>query len=686
MSGGTFTQTGGTNSALSGLLVGDFTGSSGSYSLGGSGYLISGSSLAASSQYIGFAGSGTFSQTGGTNALVSNTSLYVGTFPGISGSYSLSGGLLLATSNEFVGVSGSGAFTQSSGTNTTGALYLAVNPGAFGSYSLSGGLLTAGSISVGPNAIFAQSGGTIASPLLLNSGTFSYAGGTFEGQLVNYGTCIFTSSFFAPEGIINYAIFTAIPAGVVVGTGSGAYTLDNEGTIILAGGSLAGGQTAGNGGPIINNGLISGYGGLTSGVGITNNAQITQSGGNLTIFAGAAGMTNLGTISLESGYQLTLSGSALINLGTVNLNSSIVAGSGLLINAGGNVEGPGTISAAFENSVGMLSVPPGTTNIKQPFQNSGSIQLWGLTADLTGGSIANSGSIEGNGLVVNAVNNTGTIESMEGTLTLSGPLRNSAGGILAVDSGSKLFVASGLATNLGTINLTGGIFDNNGFALSNSAEISGYGTFRSGGLANYNSVIFTGATSTINGPVTNTGDIDLGGTSTMVVNNGGGMLTQTSGTLEMGTGASLSAGSVEINGGVLLADGPAAMITANLFYSSSSASTYQGILAGAGNSLCVENPLAEFDLEWNGQFLHWRDVCHGRRVSRHQAGRNRGRHELDRRQRRAFAPLIPSDSTVSPVPEPDTLALLASAACGAAVYQRLRSRRKSRTRAMHPDS
>ena len=138
----------------------------------------------------------------------------------------------------------------------------------------------------------------------MNSGSFSYAGGTFNGQLVNYGTCIFNGSFYASEGIINYATFNAIPAGVVVATGSGTFSLDNEGTIILAGGSLAGGQTAGRGGPIVNNGLITGYGGLTSGVGITNNTQITQSGGNLAILAGAIGMTNLGTISLESGYQL----------------------------------------------------------------------------------------------------------------------------------------------------------------------------------------------------------------------------------------------------------------------------------------------------------------------------------------------------------------------------------------------
>ncbi len=319
----------------------------------------------------------------------------------------------------------------------------------------------------------------------MNSGSFSYAGGTFNGQLVNYGTCIFNSSFYAAEGIINYATFNAIPAGVVVGTGSGVYTLDNEGTIILAGGSLAGGQSAGSGGPIVNNGLITGYGGLTSGVGITNNTQITQNGGNLAILAGAGGMTNNGTISLESGYQLGLSGCTLANQGTVKLNSAIVTGSGLLNNAGGNIEGPGTISVAFENAGGILSVPLGTTYITQPFQNSGSIQLWGFTADLTGGSIANSGSIQGNGLVNNAVNNTGTIESIEGTLTLSGSLQNAAGGLLAVDSGSKLFVSSGLAANLGTINLTGGVFDNNGFALSNSAVISGYGTFRTGGLTNY---------------------------------------------------------------------------------------------------------------------------------------------------------------------------------------------------------
>ena len=55
----------------------------------------------------------------------------------------------------------------------------------------------------------------------------------------------------------------------------------------------------------------------------------------------------------------------------------------------------------------------------------------------------------------------------------------------------------------------------------------------------------------------------------MVVDNGAGTLMQTGGTLELGTGARVSAGTVQINGGVLVADGPAAEITASLVYTSS---------------------------------------------------------------------------------------------------------------------
>ena len=247
--------------------------------------------------------------------------------------------------------------------------------------------------------------------------------------------------------------------------------------------------------------------------------------------------------------------------------------------------------------------------------------------------------------MTSAVNNTGTIESIDGTLTFSGSLLNAPGGFVTTDAGSKLLVSSGLAANLGTINLTGGIFDNNSFALSNSGQISGYGILRTGGLTNHGTIDLTGAVSTVNGPVTNAsggsisiaynpaiftgtvtnngyvkitsttatwaggftnngtyisdpavsyfsdlavgpsgllqggvsdkfvvtgplltnaGQIDLGGTSLMNVENGAGIVAQTSGVLEIGTGAALTAGTVEIAGGTLVADGPGATIKASL--------------------------------------------------------------------------------------------------------------------------
>ncbi len=505
-------------------------------------------------------------------------------------------------------------------------------------------------------------------------------------------------------------------------------------------------------------------------------------------------MTNNGTITLASGSQLRLSGSTLTNLGTVNLNSSTVGGSGLLNNTSGNVSGPGTIIVPFQNAA-LLTVPAGNTNITQPFVNTGTIELTDFAAELTGGSIANSYQIQGFGLVAVAVNNTGTIDSLGGPLTVSGPvtntgsieaisgglalsgpvtntgtieavngtttitgsLQNNATALLAADAGSKLLVSSGLAANYGTISLTGGIFDNNSLALSNSGEITGYGTFRSGGLTNYNAVTFTGATSTINGPVTNAsggtinifynpaiftgnvvndgyvkatstsvtwaggftnngtyhsdpaqnyfsslangaaglvlggagdgffvtgplatnaGDIDLGGTSTMVVDNGTGVLAQTSGTLEVGTGAALSAGSVEINGGILLADGPAAVITANLIYASSSTSTYQGILAGAGNTLTVDNPLATLVLSGTGNsYSGGTFVTAGELVVTGAGGIESGTALGVGNDLAAFGAVVPAEIATQssmPVPEPGALALIAFTACIAVLYRKCR--------------
>ena len=109
---GTFTQSGGTNtisSATYGLYLGYNSGSSGTYSLSGIGQ------LSANCEYVGCSGSGTFTQSGGYNQ---NAGLYLGSGSNGNGTYNLNGTGQLSANSEYVGNSGTGTFNQSGGTNT----------------------------------------------------------------------------------------------------------------------------------------------------------------------------------------------------------------------------------------------------------------------------------------------------------------------------------------------------------------------------------------------------------------------------------------------------------------------------------------------------------------------------------------------------------------------------------------
>ena len=67
------------------------------------------------SVFVGYSGTGAFTQSGGTS---SSWHLCVGYNAGSSGIYSLSGtGQLSTVGEEYIGCSGTGTFTQSSGTN-----------------------------------------------------------------------------------------------------------------------------------------------------------------------------------------------------------------------------------------------------------------------------------------------------------------------------------------------------------------------------------------------------------------------------------------------------------------------------------------------------------------------------------------------------------------------------------------
>ena len=186
---GTFIQTGGTNNCGSSgsLWIGLNSGGSGTYSLSGSGL------LSATSQYVGYSGTGTFVQTGGTNSLGSNGSLYVGVTSGGSGTCSLSGSGLLSAFTEYIGSSGTGVFNQTGGTNSlgsNGSLYLGVNLSGSGVYNLSSsGTLSAFMEYVGSSGTgtFNQLGGLNSVNYLSidGLGRYQFSGGTLE--VTGYG-------------------------------------------------------------------------------------------------------------------------------------------------------------------------------------------------------------------------------------------------------------------------------------------------------------------------------------------------------------------------------------------------------------------------------------------------------------------------------------------------------------------
>ena len=183
---GAFTQSGGTNTVGGALNLSPatFTGGSSTYNLT-DGYLSAGT--------VNLNDRGAFNQTGGTfdfstfnhiAGSASFTDLYLGRDIGSSSTYNLSGGTLAATGYEYVGYSGTGSFTQSGGTHTVAQrLRLGWNAGSSGSYDLSGGSLYVAdneTVGIHGSGCFNQSGGTHTAAQLLMIGGNAGASGSYN--------------------------------------------------------------------------------------------------------------------------------------------------------------------------------------------------------------------------------------------------------------------------------------------------------------------------------------------------------------------------------------------------------------------------------------------------------------------------------------------------------------------------
>ncbi|HNU44757.1 MAG TPA: hypothetical protein PKH26_05650 [Phycisphaerae bacterium] len=139
---GNFTQSGGTATCAGGVVIGQMDTGNGSYELRTGG-------LTAHHEAIGYYGSGTFAQRGGTNTVTSDWGVVLGHRAGSSGTYDLRGGTLLTSGTVTIGWEGTGVFTQDNGSLTVDGIGSGIGIGgqfgAEGLLELNGGSITVSS-------------------------------------------------------------------------------------------------------------------------------------------------------------------------------------------------------------------------------------------------------------------------------------------------------------------------------------------------------------------------------------------------------------------------------------------------------------------------------------------------------------------------------------------------------------
>ncbi|MCX5805884.1 MAG: hypothetical protein NT010_07440 [Proteobacteria bacterium] len=504
---GTFEQTGGTNTINGGLYLGNNTGSSGTYNL-------SSGQLSASTQYIGWDGTGSFSQTGGTNTV---GWLTLATNAGSSGTYDLSSGQLSAQ-YQYIGNSGTGTFSQSGGTNTvSNALYLGYSTGSSGTYTLSGaGQLSAPIEIIGHSGVgtFNQTGGTNTVSYALYLGTLSGGNGTYNlsgtGQLSASNQYIGYSS----TGTFNQSGGT----NTVANTLTIAATAGSAGTYNLSGGSLTAGTIQLNPGGTFNQ-----TGGALS------FTTFNQSGGTIkNVFE------NNGTFNYNGG----IFEERLINNGTANFNADFTAGNGMVW----------TPSQVLTISTGRTITLNG-----EGLDNQGFIALAGGTLSGSGTLINNAylsghGTINGSGGFIN--NSTAAISG--GSLILSNTGVNDNRGTINLN-GNNLVLQDSTLVNNGMINVSSAITGTGTLNNSGGAIIKGKGSINTD-IANTGTISAVGGSLALNGSVANTGTISaIGGSLALngsVANTVTGRLEARSGsTLKVTNGLAVNAGTISLVGG-----------------------------------------------------------------------------------------------------------------------------------------
>lgn len=425
---------------------------------------------------------------------------------------------------------------------------------------------------------------------ILLSGSSISGGGTISAPVINYGSILANSSSSVP------------------------ITISSSGSIDNRGGSLS---KASNG-YINNQGLIKGYGNISSPV--TNSGSIKAQNGTLNV-TGAITTNSNGTIG-----TMDNTGTFNYNNTSVNLSASHVsmAGGTLQSTSGKTIistdlNGWGNITAAFSSNLGSITATGGILKFTNSLSNLHSliiestgtfdkttagninfptdsiVSMRGGTLTATSGTYSNAGtSFKGYGIISASLTNNGTITTDNASpLTINGAFTNlgtlnagtstdSPTGTLIFGSTSSLTANSGSIINvygtltnnshglfdLNSINLAGGTINGGGY--SNSGNWAGYGTIDSI-LSNTGTINVTSGKNLILGT-----HISLGPVGQFVVSGSGTTLTNNASNYYLDlspislTGGTLNGANIYSNSGTWSGYGTINRLTN---YSSSSVAT-----------------------------------------------------------------------------------------------------------------
>jgi len=393
-----------------------------------------------------------------------------------------------------------------------------------------------------------------------NNKGFFLSGGTSNILGTLKGNNVAANSYLQLQGntVLNINGGTVISDKLLLGANNAGATINvtNNGTLTVRGDQFDIGSNTGNG-----------YLGTTA-VNIDTGGTVTNNG-TLDIAMAPSGNSTTGTASLNiAGGSWTQTG--VTTVGTARNGSINISGTGTFITnnntfVGGTSAFTGTGAATAS---GLISMTGGNFTAHNASNNATVTVGNAITGSLvlSGGNMTVDALVASNGANSTVTFNGGTLNTKATTI--------STGSVFTVGNGTA---SAALVLSGGTHSFANGLAISNNASLSGSGAVVGNATMTGNGIVNLTAGSISGTFGVTGGNWNGAGSVT-------------GAVTSSSGTLAIGSGANLTAnGGLNITGGTLAASDGTSTITGNVSYTSSSNSTYAGVLAGVGQTLTLNN-------------------------------------------------------------------------------------------------